>query len=349
MKKKTSKKLINLSVLVLCLALIMFGVYSVSKRATLNINGTVGLIVHDCSVSISATIKGDAVLTSVDENTGETVYTMHPDGKESPERTLFETVYLKEEESEKLIELKDPYYFTDLTADGYPKDILIKFTVTNLSTFTITATLNQPVLNEDIAEGGEASEKIALVAKTSHNNPALASEGYTRIKLAPNESGDMYVVYSLESAIVNGQIDYLTLQNLIDYETTIECRKFNPVKFENGEPTLELGEFTRDGVTLPVEWTAIYYQDSLYGEKHQIPAGGLNELDGKYITFAMKNVYEYMKFTNAGFGCSFEEAVFHPNSIIHKYLEGTTMAESDFMQNYSIDDQDIAYYQIQKN
>jgi len=63
-------RLLRLSTLALCLTLLMFGVYAVSKNATLNVSGTVGLIAHDAELSVWGSYGN--VVTYADDMSGNT-------------------------------------------------------------------------------------------------------------------------------------------------------------------------------------------------------------------------------------------------------------------------------------
>ena len=54
-------KLLGFSLLALCVACLVFGVYAL-KNATLTAKGTVGFTAHNCMVNVVAHIEGDGVL-----------------------------------------------------------------------------------------------------------------------------------------------------------------------------------------------------------------------------------------------------------------------------------------------
>jgi len=148
MKRKKSK-LLAFSLLALCFACLAFGVYAL-KNATLTVSGTIGFTAHDCMVEVEAYIEGDGLTEA-----GVTATDGHP----SEERALnfksgtnVVTVGgATEEEWEKLGEINDTIYFTDLTDDGAPAPITMTFKVTNLSVYDVYARIANVI---DLKEKG---------------------------------------------------------------------------------------------------------------------------------------------------------------------------------------------------
>ena len=148
MKRKKSK-LLAFSLLALCFACLAFGVYAL-KNATLTVSGTIGFTAHDCIVEVEAFIEGDGLTLA-----GVTATDGHP----SEERALnfksgtnVVTVGgATEEEWEKLGEINDTIYFTDLTDDGAPAPITMTFKVTNLSVYDVYARIANVI---DLQEKG---------------------------------------------------------------------------------------------------------------------------------------------------------------------------------------------------
>jgi len=148
MKRKKSK-LLAFSLLALCFACLAFGVYAL-KNATLTVSGTIGFTAHDCMVEVEAYIEGDGLTEA-----GVTATDGHP----SEERALnfksgtnVVTVGgATEEEWEKLGEINDTIYFTDLTDTGAPAPITMTFKVTNLSVYDVYARIANVI---DLKEKG---------------------------------------------------------------------------------------------------------------------------------------------------------------------------------------------------
>jgi len=338
--KKRSKFFINIATIVLCLGVVLFGVYAVSKKATLNINGTVGLIVHDCAVKVSGTIEGDAVKTTYDEDNNP-IYSIHYDGYASPERKLFDTVFLREENHSKVINLPETHYFTDLTEDGKPARIIIKFEIQNVSTFKITAELFQPTLeggNQTADENGEYTGIVGFSARTAIE-AGLESTVSSKIKLDPEEVGYLYVFYDLDPTTVNGQVDYITLNELANFDTMVEFRKFNRIedhsKIElgtfNGETInwIPLCSYNKDGN--PISFSpSNYYEIIVDGEIKKV----------KKFAYIMEDVYEYYSFCTCGFHAG-DSKYKYENSEIRKYV-----TSDEFKEKYGLYSADFEYYGI---
>jgi len=159
--RKNKSKLMAFSLLALCLACLGFGVYAL-KNATLTVTGTVGFTAHDCLVNVMAEIEGDGV----DANN---VPNSH--GEPSEKRDL---IINKTENSNEMVvggataddwnkeaEIAETIWFTDLTEDGSVSEIVMTFTLTNQSAYSITASLsNAEIANVRVG----ASEEITLAA-----------------------------------------------------------------------------------------------------------------------------------------------------------------------------------------
>ena len=112
--KNKKLKFLNIMTIVLCVFVLFFGVYAL-QSGTHETSGSIGLIVHDCEIEVSATIANDAVSVEEDQNTGEITYTPYQHGIKGPERELFGPVQLGGgQPSNKTINLEDTYYFADL-------------------------------------------------------------------------------------------------------------------------------------------------------------------------------------------------------------------------------------------
>jgi len=149
MKRKKSKFL-AFSLLTLCVACLAFGVYAL-KNANMTVTGTIGFTAHDCVVNVKAYIEGDGL-------TAEGVTAT--DGQPSAERALnFKNIDTNEitvggaseSEWERLGELKDNIYFTDLTDDGTPAQITMTFRLKNQSVYDVYARIENAV---DLSEKG---------------------------------------------------------------------------------------------------------------------------------------------------------------------------------------------------
>ena len=247
---KKPNKLINFSMIILCLAIIMFGVYSVSKNATLNVTGHIGLNAHDCEVLVNATIAGDGV---EQDASGEIVTSRN--GFVSEEREMFSNIRLGGEyKTDDVFEFEDTIWFTDLTEDGKPHQILIKFEILNNSIYPISATANLPMLeneNDDLAK---------LLVSTGASQTGLA-EKPSKIKIEANETGYLYVAFDLDQTLVNGVLDYVAFESLTNYSIKVEFAKYKLVETaENGEQYITLGTSRNaDGTYKEIKWKPVAY------------------------------------------------------------------------------------------
>jgi len=216
MKNKTKLKLMNVLVLILCLGALMFGVYSVSKTAKLEVSGTVGLKVHYAQIEAEATIKGDAVITSVVEEV-ET-YSIDPDGYPSPERTLLEKFVVGSEEASTADIIKNvgKIYFTDLTDDGVPENITLKFTITNRSNYDI-ALHTTAISDKKVESSVESAENYVEDSYVGFKNTLTTY-------LQQEETAIVYVTFTL---LMDGATqDYITLDGF-DFEVVFKVGKYD--------------------------------------------------------------------------------------------------------------------------
>jgi len=357
---RKNKKFFSLATLVLCLAVIMFGVYAVSKNATLTVKGHIGLIAHDCAVSINSTIKNDAVKvienTFIDEEGQEQVekvYETFEHGLPSDERELFPTVRLGgTEEGSKVVELEEILYFSDIKEFGAPKDIVMKFEIINHSTFTIFATINTPILQQKLEEGEEltpeentTSGEEKLLVKTSVNGEDFY-EKKNRVKLAPNETKNLYVSFGVDSSILaTGETDYLGFYDLTDFDVNLEFRKSFLVETnEDGEQIIKLGE--KDGKE--IEWRAVAYSTNDDFTFNTVtltdkcsalePHMDVNSMSGKYVYFIMDEIYCYSALRDSYDGT--EADLSYDRYTMGKYVL------NDFREEFGITQQDIESYNI---
>jgi len=139
-------KFIRISILALVLAILMFGVYAVSKTAVLNTNGTVGFIAHDCELSVYGTVTG-AVSdpNNMDQNLEQTFYF----GNEENQFIIKDETVLTFAESLSNEDLSVKYpsiYFND-AKDEVP-NIVFEFHITNLSKYSVKMEITN-VINSD--------------------------------------------------------------------------------------------------------------------------------------------------------------------------------------------------------
>jgi len=189
MRNKNKNKLIAFSVLVLCFSCLAFGVYAL-KNATLTVNGTVGFTAHDCLVNVVAEIEGDGVVAGVPNSHGEP----------SAKRDL---IINKPENSNKMLvgggtqadwnktaEIAETIWFTDLTETGAVAEIVMTFTLTNQSAYSVTASIaNADIANVRVGASGEITlEKGAQGVLTATFNLDLNANGeYPEINNLPFE------------------------------------------------------------------------------------------------------------------------------------------------------------------
>lgn len=349
MTNKKTKFLSLFFALALILTVTMFGVYAL-KYGKLTTGGSVGLILHDCAVAVKGEIIGDGVLTSIDEETQEAVYTNSPDGKPLNEyRLLFDTVTMKEDEHTKTITLEDKIYFSDLTPNGLPETIIMKFTITNLSTFTIDATINQPNLsggNYEEDENGVMVAPVGIKTTTSASERDTTNEGPAVTRIKAGEYAYLYAHFQINPTTIDDGIDYLSLLEDCQFNAGMEFRKYNPIQFVEGSKTyIELGKRVVNDVEEPVRWLAYAYYDN--GWK-KMPNTGLDGLDGKQVRCIMEKVYVNKQFSNAGLFAGDAGYPFHCNGPLHNYMINDSNAVSQFMRDFGITSEQVNFYNINK-
>lgn len=127
MKKRELNIILSVSTICLCIAIIMFGVYS-AKNASLKVSGSVGFVAHNCNAIVTIQTNGDAINT---------------EGERTIDGTMVRTetanlTQIKIEGSDKTESLP-AFYFCDLTDSGNPNDIQLIFTIENTSEYPIAA------------------------------------------------------------------------------------------------------------------------------------------------------------------------------------------------------------------
>ena len=117
----------------MCLCAIAIGVYS-AKTASLNVSGTIGFTAHNCDVGVEVNVWGDAVV-------GETA---NPEGTPRPAsspKTLTKEIRGATTANESLN--LGAIYFSDMTDGDNIADIVVKFSFTNQSKFSILADIER--------------------------------------------------------------------------------------------------------------------------------------------------------------------------------------------------------------
>jgi len=187
--RKKNNKIIAFSLLALCFACLAFGVYAL-KNATLTTSGTVGFTAHDCLVNVVAEIEGDGVVAGVPNSHGEP----------SAKRDLI--INEAENSNEMLVgggtqadwnktaEIAETIWFTDLTETGAVAEIVMTFTLTNQSAYSVTASIaNAEIANVRVGASEEITlEKGAQGVLTATFNLDLNANGeYPEINNLPFE------------------------------------------------------------------------------------------------------------------------------------------------------------------
>jgi len=215
--ERKKNKILRMSIIALCLALVMFGVWAVSKTARLDVDGTVGFTAHDCLVDVSATIEGDGVIET--ENVGTITYTPNVEGLRSPERTLFEKTRVGDADISKTH--KDvpvgAVYFTDFTPNGVPNTITIKFVVENVSDFNIFVTVTNGII-----------ENVRSYAFEDGAEPTLNG---TEVIIEEGQTKNIYVTYDVN--LVDG--DYPSIDLATKFQIDFYFGR-NPIMTELEDP-----------------------------------------------------------------------------------------------------------------
>ena len=161
--RKNKTRLIRFSVLALCLTLLMFGVYAVSKSATLTTSGTVGFNAHDCTLTMYGTITG--AVSNIDNMLAEPNEVFYFGNEENQLEIKDTTVYsFAENLTDATLTTKYPIiYFND--AGNTVPPIVMTYHFTNTSAYTVsaeveslisyegtTATVTSPIENIGVGE-----------------------------------------------------------------------------------------------------------------------------------------------------------------------------------------------------
>jgi len=169
--RKNKTRLIRFSVLALCLTLLMFGVYAVSKSATLTTSGTVGFNAHDCTLTMYGTITG--AVSNIDNMLAEPNEVFYFGNEENQLEIKDTTVYsFAENLTDATLTTKYPIiYFND--AGNTVPPIVMTYHFTNTSPYAIytevenlisyegtTATITSPI--EDIGVGETVTMVITI-------------------------------------------------------------------------------------------------------------------------------------------------------------------------------------------
>ena len=130
-------RLLRFSVLALCLTLLMFGVYAVSKSATLTTSGTVGFNAHDCTLTMYGTITG--AVSNIDNMLAEPNETFYFGNEENQLEIKDTTVYsFAENLTDATLTTKYPIiYFND--AGNTVPPIVMTYHFTNTSAYQVYA------------------------------------------------------------------------------------------------------------------------------------------------------------------------------------------------------------------
>ena len=125
MKKKFNFWL-NIVTICFCVCAIAVGVYS-ATTASITASGKVGFVAHGCNVDVTGTIKG------------------HSNSADGAPITTPESLGAKVEVrgDAKTMDIGDRYFSDMESTTGKPEDIVITLTVTNMSNFGVTATVDE--------------------------------------------------------------------------------------------------------------------------------------------------------------------------------------------------------------
>ena len=156
MKKKKFNLLLNIATLCLCVAAIVFGVYS-AKNASLNVTGTIGFTSHNTKMGLTGSIlacesasaieRKEATITSTSIEKAEAKLDLNKEFSGSSEGKM---------------------YFSDLFDEG--KIIVITLTLTNNSDYSVKATAKKPTFASDKCtmsvklDGTEMTESSKIIS-----------------------------------------------------------------------------------------------------------------------------------------------------------------------------------------
>lgn len=151
MKKRKFNLLLEIATLCLCVAAIVFGVYS-AKTASLNVTGTIGFNAHNCLVDVTAKLTGDGVITNSDGTK-----TTSPNGNVRREPSNLTATF---DANTGKIEFGSLYFADMDTINGKAAPIKIIFTIVNNSAFDIKADVTIPTNSEMSIIADKESVKI---------------------------------------------------------------------------------------------------------------------------------------------------------------------------------------------
>ncbi len=151
MKKRKFNLLLEIATLCLCVAAIVFGVYS-AKTASLNVTGTIGFNAHNCLVDVTAKLTGDGVITNSDGTK-----TTSPNGNVRREPSNLTAIF---DANIGKIEFGSLYFADMDTINGKAAPIKIIFTIVNNSAFDIKADVTIPTNSEMSIIADKESVKI---------------------------------------------------------------------------------------------------------------------------------------------------------------------------------------------
>ncbi|MCI7003744.1 MAG: hypothetical protein MR904_05360 [Clostridia bacterium] len=171
MKKRKFNLLLQIATLCLCVAAIVFGVYS-AKTASLNVSGTIGFEAHNCKVGVVAHLTGDGVVTNTESN-----IVASPDG--NVRRTALEKVATFTNDANGTIDFGSLYFADMDTVNGKAAPIKMTFTITNNSAFAIKASVTLPKNNNDVT--------------------VLANKDSIKIEQGTNNTGEITLTFTLNN------------------------------------------------------------------------------------------------------------------------------------------------------
>ncbi|MBE7075258.1 MAG: leucine-rich repeat domain-containing protein [Clostridiales bacterium] len=188
--KIRGKYIINIAVICLCICAMTIGIYA-AKQASLTATGTIGFTAHQCQVEITGTKQGYGILEGNTYTYQEQPATLTFGGEDKV--TIGGTA---DADISKTKEIGD-FQFTDMVLDYVP-DIVLSFTIKNLSDFPITAAVIYNDLT-GIAISTTSSEAVKITNK--------------------NDTATITLTYKL--------LDTNTSLTDMDLNIQILCQKFN--------------------------------------------------------------------------------------------------------------------------
>lgn len=312
MKCKASLWL-NIVTICFCICAIAVGVYS-ATTASITASGKIGFVAHGCNVDITGTIQGHAT-----EN--------KPDGVpvKTPE-SLGDKVEVRGDAKTLSIGSR---YFSDMeSTTGKPEDIIMLFTIKNVSVFTIEATLNQATKLPDnvkvtrepefltIESNQEAVFKIILSLEPINNN-------YNSITMPTSDNIEISMEFD---RVDDNIIKYDSANNYYYIEMGVNPYKDNePLRWISFAKKQENGTFDfYDKKNKPTNGTFYFISELILysdGESSQAASGGI----------PYQNDYVYTD-TNSAFHIHIDnknyQAQDYAVSNVRTYLNGGTVYNS---------------------